>query len=86
MSSPRYTIIVLDSSSNQNLLTTIKSRYASEPELISSLAQKLLHPQVTSIDFSKANENEVHVRILIRGGDADAARNLVYGSDFARER
>jgi hypothetical protein len=86
MSSPKYTITVLDSSSSQSLLTTIKSRYSSEPELISSLAQKLLHPQVTSIDFSKVNDNEVHVRILFRGGDADAARNLVYGSDFARER
>jgi hypothetical protein len=85
MSSQKYTIKVVDSSSNQELLTTVKSRYDSEQDLISSLANKLLHPQVTSINFSKT-DNEVHVRILFRDGDAASARNLVYGSDFARER
>jgi hypothetical protein len=76
---------VLDSSSNQQLLTTIKTRYDSEAKLVSFLAQKLLHPQVTSLVFSKS-DNEVHVRIHFRGGDATSARVLIYGSDFARER
>jgi hypothetical protein len=85
MSSQKYTIIVVDSSSNQEILTTVKTRYDSEHDLISSLAHKILHPQVTSVNFSNTN-NEVYVRIVFRDGDVASARNLVYGSDFARER
>jgi hypothetical protein len=85
MSSQKYTITVVDSSSNQEIFTTVKTRYDSEHSLISSLAYKILHPQVTSIDFSKTND-EVHVRLFFCGGNAASARNLVYGSNFACER
>jgi len=84
MSSPKYIIKVVDSSSSQEILTTVKTRYDSESELVSSFAQKLLDPQVTSVQFSKT-DNEVHVRIHVHSGDAASARNLVYGSNYARE-
>ncbi|OAK93471.1 hypothetical protein IQ06DRAFT_94929 [Phaeosphaeriaceae sp. SRC1lsM3a] len=84
MSNTKYTVTVTDSSSNQQLLSLSKNRYSSEQDLIASFAHKLLDPNVDSITFTKS-ENEVHVRFSVRGGDAASARQLLYGSSYARE-
>jgi hypothetical protein len=52
---------------------------------MSELAQKILHPQITSVNFSKIDD-KVHVRILIRDCNKHSARYIVYGFGYASER
>jgi hypothetical protein len=82
MSKPTYTIVVADSSSNQQLFRYIKNRYTSEADLISELARKIQHPQIASVDFSKLDDG-VHVRILIRDCNKHSARYIIHGGVFA---
>lgn len=82
----KYIITVYGSLPSENvLLTTVKSRYDSEENLVSSLALKILNPEVRVISFRRETDNETHVHLHLTSDDADAARLLVYGGGFARD-
>jgi hypothetical protein len=85
MSRPTYIVVVADSFSNQQLLRYVRNRYPSEDGLISELAKKIQHPQITSVNFSKIDD-KVHVHILIRDCNKHSARYIVYDFDYASER
>lgn len=82
----KYIITVYGSLPSENvLLTTVKSRYDSEENLVSSLALNILNAEVRTISFRHESDNETHVHLHLASDDADAARLLVYGSGFARD-
>lgn len=82
----KYIITIYSTLSSDTVLCrTVKSRYASEQDVVSSLSLKLLEPRVQQVSFEHIANNEIHVDIRLASDDADAARLLVYGHGYAGE-
>lgn len=80
----RAIIIKVFSTQQDLLLTTTKTRYNSESDIIHTLAAKALQDQVISLSITKP-DGSICLTYVVQASTADAARTLIYGEDLAVE-